>query len=43
MTNDKNLMGDFSNPLWLKLLAASITALIIVLNVRLLWGFVQGS
>jgi manganese transport protein len=41
MTSDKNLMGDFSNPLWLKLVAAGITALIIVLNIRLLWDFMQ--
>ncbi len=43
MTSDKNLMGDFSNPLWLKLVAAGITALIIMLNIRLLWDFLQGS
>jgi manganese transport protein len=42
MTSDKNLMGDFSNPLWLKLVAAGITALIIMLNIRLLWDFLQG-
>jgi manganese transport protein len=43
MTSDKKLMGDFSNPLWLKLVAAGITALIIVLNIRLLWDFLQGN
>jgi manganese transport protein len=41
MTNDKTLMGDFSNPLWVKLLAGGITGLIIVLNMKLLWDFIH--
>ena len=36
-TSDKKKMGNFVNPVWLKTLAWSATALIIVLNAYLLW------
>ncbi len=38
-TSDRGLMGSFVNPRWLKLVAYSISALIIVLNVTLLASF----
>ncbi len=39
MTKDRDLMGNFVNPLWLTLLTGLITSIIIVLNVLLLWNF----
>jgi manganese transport protein len=39
MTKDARLMGAFVNPLWLTWLTAAITAIIIALNVTLLWNF----
>ena len=41
-TSDKQKMGKFVNSLWLKILAWSITAVIIVLNVYLLWDTIKG-
>ena len=38
-TGDKTQMGVFANPLWLKLAAWAIAAVVIVLNVKLLIGF----
>jgi manganese transport protein len=37
-TSDKRKMGEFVNPLWLKMLAWVITAVIVTLNVKLLVG-----
>ncbi|HUS36203.1 MAG TPA: Nramp family divalent metal transporter [Verrucomicrobiae bacterium] len=37
-TSDKRKMGEFANPLWLKMLAWIITAVIVTLNVKLLVG-----
>lgn len=39
MTRDKQLMGDFVNPIWLSLLAGGITLLIIGLNLKLISDF----
>ena len=39
-TSDRRKMGEFANPLWLKLLAWLTTAIIIVLNVKYLAGLV---
>lgn len=39
MTKDARLMGAFVNPLWLTWLTAAIVALIIGLNLTLLWNF----
>ena len=36
-TSDKKKMGSFVNSAWLKILAWAVTAVIIVLNVYLLW------
>jgi manganese transport protein len=41
-TSDKAKMGAFANPLWLKLSAWAISALIIALNLKLLWDFFGG-
>ena len=41
-TSDKAKMGAFANPLWLKLGAWAISALIIALNLKLLWDFFGG-
>ncbi|HEY7810616.1 MAG TPA: Nramp family divalent metal transporter [Allosphingosinicella sp.] len=41
-TSDKAKMGAFANPLWLKLGAWTISALIIALNLKLLWDFFGG-
>ncbi|HEY0148910.1 MAG TPA: Nramp family divalent metal transporter [Allosphingosinicella sp.] len=38
-TSDKAKMGTFANPRWLKLGAWAISALIIALNLKLLWDF----
>ena len=38
-TNDKVLMGRFANPLWLKVTAWGIAAIIIALNVKLIFAF----
>jgi manganese transport protein len=37
-TSDRQKMGEFANPTWLKILAWVITAVIVVLNVKLLIG-----
>lgn len=37
-TSDKKKMGEFVNPLWLKIVAWAITAVIVTLNVKLLFG-----
>jgi manganese transport protein len=42
MTRDHHLMGDFVNPMWLSLLAALITALIMSLNIKLIFDFFTG-
>jgi manganese transport protein len=39
MTKDRDLMGNFVNPLWLTLLTGLITSIIIALNILLLWNF----
>jgi manganese transport protein len=36
-TGDRAKMGRFANPWWLRVLAWATTALIIVLNVKLIW------
>ncbi|MEN2787195.1 Nramp family divalent metal transporter [Sphingomonas qilianensis] len=41
-TGDAKQMGVFANPLWLKLAAWTIAAVVIVLNVKLLIGFFFG-
>ena len=38
-TNDRTKMGPFANPLWIKLLAGTTAAIIIVLNLKLLFDF----
>ena len=38
-TNDRTKMGSFANPLWIKLLAGTTAAIIIVLNLKLLFDF----
>ncbi len=38
-TDERSKMGEFSNPLWLKLLAWPVALLIVVLNVKLLFDF----
>jgi len=40
MTKDKQLMGDFTNPVWLTGLAGIITFVIVALNVKLITDFV---
>lgn len=37
-TSERAKMGEFVNPLWIKLVGWGITLLIIALNVKLLWG-----
>ncbi|MDB6095440.1 MAG: Mn2+/Fe2+ transporter, family [Verrucomicrobia bacterium] len=39
-TSEKTKMGEFANPLWVKLLAWVTTAIIVILNVKLLLDFV---
>ena len=39
-TSDRKLMGGFVNPAWLKCLAWTVSAVIIGLNLKLLYGFV---
>jgi manganese transport protein len=41
-TSDRVKMGPFANPLWLKSVAWGISALIIALNLKLLWDFFLG-
>lgn len=41
-TCDKNKMGNFANPPWLKTLSWAVAAVIIVLNAYLLWSAVYG-
>ena len=36
-TDEKAKMGEFANPLWLKILGWTTTAVIIILNVKLLF------
>ena len=38
-TNDRTKMGTFANPLWIKVLAGLTAAIIIVLNLKLLFDF----
>jgi manganese transport protein len=38
-TNDRVKMGRFANPLWVKVLAAVSAAVIVVLNLKLLFDF----
>jgi manganese transport protein len=42
-TSDKTKMGEFTNPVWVKLLAWITTAVIVGLNVKLLVNFVFGG
>ncbi|RPH92807.1 iron/manganese transporter [candidate division KSB1 bacterium] len=37
-TSDKRKMGEFANPLWVKILAWVVAAIVIGLNVRLVYG-----
>lgn len=39
-TGDRAKMGEFANPLWIKLLAWPVTLIIVVLNLKLLFDFV---
>jgi manganese transport protein len=39
-TARRSVMGDFASPVWLRVLAWTITAVIVVLNGTLLWGMV---
>jgi manganese transport protein len=41
-TSDRVKMGPFANPIWLKSVAWGISALIIALNLKLLWDFFLG-
>jgi manganese transport protein len=41
-TSDKRKMGEFVNPTWVKMLAWVITAIIVTLNVKLLYDTVGG-
>jgi manganese transport protein len=41
-TSDKKKMGNFVNSVWLQVLSWAVTAVIIVLNVYLLWDTVKG-
>ncbi len=36
-TNEKAKMGEFANPLWIKILGWTTTAIIIILNMKLLF------
>ena len=36
-TGEKNKMGEFANPIWIKILGWTTAAIIIVLNVKLLF------
>jgi manganese transport protein len=40
-TSDRKKMGEFANPLWLKILAWLVAALIIALNAKLLFDFAR--
>jgi len=42
-TSDKSKMGDFVNSAWLTVVSWIVTAVIIVLNVYLLWDTVIGK
>ena len=41
-TANKGLMGPFASPVWLRILAWIIAAIIIGLNLTLLWGLATG-
>jgi manganese transport protein len=41
-TSDKQKMGNFANSTWLKVLSWAVTAVIIVLNMYLLWQVITG-
>lgn len=41
-TSDKRLMGDFASPVALKVAAWVVAAVIVALNLKLLWGVVVG-
>ena len=41
-TADKGMMGPFASPIWLRILAWIIAAVIIGLNLTLLWGLATG-
>jgi manganese transport protein len=42
-TSEKAKMGEFVNPLWIKVVGWTITLVIIALNVKLLWGMAAGA
>lgn len=42
-TSDKQKMGEFVNPAWVKFVAWLVAAVIVVLNVKLLFDFVRSS
>jgi manganese transport protein len=42
-TSDRAKMGRFANPLWLKLTAWTVSAIILVLNVKLIIDWISGS
>jgi len=41
-TADRGMMGPFASPVWLRILAWIIAAIIIALNLTLLWGLTTG-
>ncbi|MDB6026858.1 MAG: metal ion transporter, metal ion family protein, partial [Verrucomicrobiales bacterium] len=41
-TSDKKKMGQFANPLWMKIVAWTVTAIIVALNAKWLFDFVKG-
>ena len=41
-TSDRTKMGEFVNPFWLKVAAWAISAIIIALNLKLLYDFFLG-
>jgi manganese transport protein len=42
-TSDRTKMGEFANPLWIKLTAWLVSAIIVALNAKLLYDFVASS
>ena len=42
-TSERAKMGEFTSPRWLRNLAWLTTAVIIVLNSKLLWDFFRGN
>jgi manganese transport protein len=40
-TSDRRKMGDFANPMWIKVLAWTTASIIVLLNAKFLWDFVN--